>query len=281
MAKDGPLYFLLICSVGCVTVNVKTGEHYTFKAQQEGPFETVDWKYNGSLVVDWVVPNEPEWFRYEDRASLNKMTGDLSLTLKKTDSGVYKGQFQVAGFLKYFEQTIRVIDPLSKVEVTCEANGTGITFAASVVPQVPANITWTTPNGEITGERIHIEIEKIPEKGFVYCTAKNEVDIKTEELNLENCTKGPEPGSNIGTILGSIIAVVVVLGIVAGVVIWIYKKNKQTYTIGHLNKTVSSHELQSTPGEANGLKGASAELQPCMGSDAASKNQTAEADISS
>lgn len=95
--------------LGCVAVDVKTGEYYTFRAQQEGPFETVDWKHNGSLVVEWVASNEPEWFRYKDRANLNKVTGDLSLTLKKEDSGVYKGQFQKKQFLKYFDQTIRVI----------------------------------------------------------------------------------------------------------------------------------------------------------------------------
>lgn len=87
----------------------KTGTNHTFRPSIQGPIERIDWRYNGNLVVDWDNGSDPTWFRLKERASLDIKTGDLTLQLKKEDSGLFKGQFQVNGILHYFERTITVI----------------------------------------------------------------------------------------------------------------------------------------------------------------------------
>ena len=67
------------------------------------------WRLNGNLVVVWEGKSNPVWYRLKDRAQLNTDNGDLTVRLKKEDSGVFMAQFQVQGVVKYFERTVKVI----------------------------------------------------------------------------------------------------------------------------------------------------------------------------
>ncbi|MCJ8732537.1 hypothetical protein PDJAM_G00212570, partial [Pangasius djambal] len=140
---QGVLMSFILFDVGYVnSENVATGTNYTFLPKIQGKIEMFDWRHKGDLVVDWDPDNRAHWYRYRERAHLNTDTGDLTLQVKKEDSGLFRGQFQVNGVLQYFERTITVIDPVSEPKVTCKKNDTDITLLCSVNPPVQAEFTW-------------------------------------------------------------------------------------------------------------------------------------------
>ncbi|XP_047671250.1 uncharacterized protein LOC113654382 isoform X4 [Tachysurus fulvidraco] len=175
-------------SEGCVDCeNFKTGTNYTFKPAIPGVIELGDWKLNGNLVVVWEGKSEPVWYRIKDRAQLNTDNGDLTVRLKKEDSGVFKAQFQVQGVLKYFERTIKVIDPVTKPKVTCEQNDQDITLKCAVEAPVQALFTWSGPDGfSHVGDSVQIT-RKQNDNSIYYCSAKNEVSVMSAEFKLKDC----------------------------------------------------------------------------------------------
>lgn len=97
---------------GAVNIYIATRANYTFRSNIIGTFQSIQWTHNNNLVVEWETPYfpEPVWYRYGDRAQLNIATGDLTLTMvKKADSGVFKGQFQVNNALQYAEHTVTAV----------------------------------------------------------------------------------------------------------------------------------------------------------------------------
>ncbi|KAF4086923.1 hypothetical protein AMELA_G00089900 [Ameiurus melas] len=168
--------------------DLKTGTSYTFRPSIQGTIEILDWRHNGYLVVEWEPGSDPHFYRYQERASLDTKTGDFTLRLmKKEDSGVFRGQFQVKGVLQEFERTITVIDPVPKPKVTCEQNGMNITLRCSVEPSVQAEFTWSGPNGfSESGNSVHITKESDQEKVY-FCIAKNSVSHTDTEFNLNMC----------------------------------------------------------------------------------------------
>ncbi|XP_060732366.1 uncharacterized protein LOC132850166 isoform X3 [Tachysurus vachellii] len=175
-------------SEGCVDCeNFKTGTNYTFKPAIPGAIELGYWRLNGNLVVEWDVKSAPVWYRLKDRAQLNTDNGDLTVWLNKEDSGIFMAQFQVQGVLQYFERTIKVIDPVTKPEVTCKQNDQNIKLTCSLKPPVKAEFKWTGPNGfSHVGNSVQF-LGNENADSFYYCTAKNEVSEESAEFNLKNC----------------------------------------------------------------------------------------------
>ncbi|XP_053090073.1 uncharacterized protein LOC117597380 isoform X2 [Pangasianodon hypophthalmus] len=184
---QGILMSFILFDVGYVySENIATGTNYTFRPAIQGKIENFDWRHNGYLVVEWDPDNGAHWYRYRERAHINSDTGDLTLQVKKEDSGVFKGQFQVKGVLQYFERTITVIDTVSEPKVTCEQNDTDITLPCSVDPPVQAEFTWRGPDEfSHVGKSVHITRKE--SDSIYYCTAKNEVSQKTIEFKLKEC----------------------------------------------------------------------------------------------
>ncbi|GAA6108229.1 uncharacterized protein LOC113654382 isoform X1 [Tachysurus ichikawai] len=173
---------------GCVDCeNFKTGTNYTFKPAIPGVIELGDWRLNGNLVVEWEGKSETIWYRLKDRATLNTDNGDLTVWLKKEDSGVFKALFQVQGVLKSFERTIKVIDPVTKPKVTCEQNDQDITLKCSVDAPVQALFTWFGPDGfSHVGDSVQIT-RKQNDDSIYYCSAKNEVSVMSAEFKPKDC----------------------------------------------------------------------------------------------
>ncbi|KAM9487051.1 uncharacterized protein Hap1MRO34_006917 isoform 2-T2 [Clarias gariepinus] len=186
--------FLSVLNVGgAVNIYIATRANYTFRSNIIGTFQSIQWTHNNNLVVEWEPPYfpEPVWYRYGDRGQLNIATGDLTLTMvKKADSGVFKGQFQVNNALQYAEHTVTAVDAVSETKVTCEQNHTDITLLCSVEPPMQAEFTWSGPDGfSHVGNRVYVTRAK-GDKAIYYCTAKNEVSQKSAEFNIETCAKG-------------------------------------------------------------------------------------------
>ncbi|KAB5577060.1 hypothetical protein PHYPO_G00205640 [Pangasianodon hypophthalmus] len=196
---QGILMSFILFDVGYVySENIATGTNYTFRPAIQGKIENFDWRHNGYLVVEWDPDNGAHWYRYRERAHINSDTGDLTLQVKKEDSGVFRGQFQVKGVLQYFERTITVIDTVSEPKVTCEQNDTDITLPCSVDPPVQAEFTWTGPDEfSHVGKSVHITRKE--SDSIYYCTAKNEVSQKTIEFKLKECPGGYVYSQNIAT----------------------------------------------------------------------------------
>ncbi|XP_053482823.1 uncharacterized protein LOC128608797 isoform X2 [Ictalurus furcatus] len=224
MVNDGLslLVYFIIFSVDYVySEDIKAGTNHTFRPSIRGTIESIDWRYNGNLVVDWDSGNEPSWYRFKERASLDIKTGDLTLQLKKEDSGLFKGQFQVDGVLHYSERTITVIDPVPKPKVTCEQNDVNITLLCSVDPSVQAEFTWSGPNGlSQSGNSLHITKENDDERVY-FCTAKNKVSYSETEFSLKMCHQkdGGQDAFPIGVIVG-VLVVLVLIGLVLAGVFW-------------------------------------------------------------
>ncbi|XP_047671249.1 uncharacterized protein LOC113654382 isoform X3 [Tachysurus fulvidraco] len=175
-------------SEGCVDCeNFKTGTIYTFKPAIPGAIELGDWRLNGNLLVEWEGKSEPVWYRLKDRAQLNTDNGDLTVRLKKEDSGVFMAQFQVQGVVKYFERTVKVIDTVTKPKVTCEQNDQDITLKCSVEAPVQALFTWSGPDGfSHVGDSVQIT-RKQNDDSIYYCSAQNEVSVMSAEFKLKDC----------------------------------------------------------------------------------------------
>ncbi|XP_053090536.1 uncharacterized protein LOC113525845 isoform X2 [Pangasianodon hypophthalmus] len=224
------LYFLFIFSVGYVySENIATGTTYTFRPTIQGKIETFDWRHAGNLVVEWDPDNGAHWYRYGERAHINTDTADLTLQVKKEDSGVFKGQFQVKGVLQYFERTITVIDPVPEPKVACKQNDTGITLLCSVDPSVQAAFTWTGPNEfSHVGESVHIPRKS--DDAVYFCTAKNLVSEKTTEFTLKMCPEGEvnDDGGNGGAIAGGIIGILLLVAIAVAAYYFGIKKKDQS-----------------------------------------------------
>ncbi|XP_060732369.1 uncharacterized protein LOC132850168 [Tachysurus vachellii] len=226
------LFFLLGLCADCEFV--ATGTNCTLKSAITGPIELGDWRYNGNLVVEWDIKTGfLEWYRFQDRAKLNLANGDLSVVLKKEDSGVFKAQFQVNRVLQYFERTIKVIDPVTKPKVTCEENDQGIKLICSLVPPVEAEFKWTGPNGfSDVGNSTQIDRNQNDDSVY-YCSVKNEVSEESAELNPKDCFgKGPNE-INIGAVVGGIIAT---LGFIGLVVTSVFIHKKKGYSGGARGK---------------------------------------------
>ncbi|KAF4086924.1 hypothetical protein AMELA_G00089910 [Ameiurus melas] len=232
MVNDGRslVYFLFLFSVDYVySEDLKTGTNYTFRPSIQGTIEILDWRHNGNLVVEWEPGSDPHFYRYKERASLDTTTGDFTLRLmKKEDSGVFRGQFQVETILQEFERTITVIDPVPKPKVTCEQNGMNITLRCSVDPSVQAEFTWSGPNGfSESGNSVHITKESDQEKVY-FCIAKNSVSHTDTEFNLNMCPhKGGQggdggDGGSDGPNTIVIVIVIVILVLVLGLAIAVY-----------------------------------------------------------
>lgn len=103
---------MLYCAVllGCGTAEIiATGTSYTFKPDVTGVIESIEWKHNGNLVVEWGSNTKLHWYRYEERAQLNTENGSLTLRLTKNDSGVFEGRMQVLGILKNSKFEVEVL----------------------------------------------------------------------------------------------------------------------------------------------------------------------------
>ncbi|XP_017325873.1 lymphocyte function-associated antigen 3 isoform X2 [Ictalurus punctatus] len=231
MVNDGLslLVYFVIFSVDYVySEDFKTGTNHTFRPSIQGPIERIDWRYNGNLVVDWDSGSDPTWFRLKERASLDIKTGDLTLQLKKEDSGLFKGQFQVNGILHYFERTITVIDPVPKPKVTCEQNGVNITLRCSVDPSVQAEFTWSGPNGlSQSGNSLHITKES--EERVYFCTAKNKVSNSETEFSLKSCPPQAEDDEKDAFPIGAIVGVLIVLVLIGLVFVGVFWKKIKVY----------------------------------------------------
>ncbi|XP_053089849.1 uncharacterized protein LOC113524070 [Pangasianodon hypophthalmus] len=210
---QGILMSFILFDVGYVySENIATGTNYTFRPAIQGKIENFDWRHNGYLVVEWDPDNGAHWYRYRERAHINTDTADLTLQVKKEDSGVFRGQFQVKGVLQYFERTITVIDAVSEPKVTCEQNDTDITLLCSVDPPVPVEFTWRGPDGfSHVGKSVHITRKE--SDSIYYCTAKNEVSQKTIEFKLKECPEGNSrtEGNGLPVALSTTVFFIIVL----------------------------------------------------------------------
>ncbi|XP_058248627.1 CD48 antigen-like isoform X2 [Hemibagrus wyckioides] len=224
------LCFLLVFCVGCAyceTVYVATGKNHTFKPEIPGSIELGSWKHTGNLVVDWEAKSDPNFYpKYKGRASVNTDNGELTLQVKKEDSGVFKAEIQIQGTLKYFQSTLEVMDPVPAPKVTCTQVGENVTLQCSVDPPAKAEFKWTGPNSiSYVGNSVHIPGK--PNEGSIYfCIAKNQVNENVTEFKLKDCHyKETEQNGNAGVIVGSIFGV---LGVIAAALggFFLYKHNK-------------------------------------------------------
>ncbi|XP_058248809.1 uncharacterized protein LOC131354795 [Hemibagrus wyckioides] len=185
---QGIVLSFILFGVGCVHCeNIAAGTNYTFKPAIPGVIELGVWKHSGYLVVDSELKSEPFWYHYKERAHLNTETGDLTLQVKKEDSGVFQAHLQVQGTLKYFERMIIVIDPVPEPKVTCEQNELDIRLLCSVNPPMQAEFTWSGPNGfSHVGNSVNITRNQ-NDDSIYYCTAKNKVSQKEAEFKLKDC----------------------------------------------------------------------------------------------
>lgn len=95
----------------CITVNCATSQPCILTTNVGKP-ETIVWKNNvGNKLLDWDPDNNIQWYpQLRNRADLNTETGALTITaVRKTDSGVYKSEIQVAGKIKNIEYDLRVM----------------------------------------------------------------------------------------------------------------------------------------------------------------------------
>ncbi|KAF5905912.1 T-lymphocyte surface antigen Ly-9-like isoform X2, partial [Clarias magur] len=183
--------FLSVYNVGGGVNNyIASGADYTFITHITRTIQSIQWTRDNTLVVECDPPGNPDWYRFKTQAELDLKTGDLTVrALKKEDSGLFKGQFQVNGVLQYVEYSVTVVDAVSEPKVTCEQNDRDITLLCSVEPPVQAEFTWTGPDGfSHVGNRVHVTREKYDE-AIYYCTAKNEVSQKSTEFNIKTCAK--------------------------------------------------------------------------------------------
>ncbi|KAG7331171.1 hypothetical protein KOW79_005140 [Hemibagrus wyckioides] len=155
----GILMCFILFDVGCAycqSVYVETGKNHTFNPAIPGVIELGDWRCNDKLV-------------------------------KKQDSGIFKAQLQIQGNLKYFEHTLKVMDPVPQPKVTCKQIGTNVTLLCSVDPPVQAEFKWSGPNGfSHVGNSVHIT-GKQNEDSIYFCTAKNE---GSSEIGLTGYASG-------------------------------------------------------------------------------------------
>ncbi|XP_046701445.1 uncharacterized protein LOC124383105 isoform X2 [Silurus meridionalis] len=116
--------------------------------------------------------------------------------MQNVNSGEYKCQYQYKDKGTFDEITfqVEVIDPVSKPKVTCKKNATDITLTCTIGSSVPAEFTWTGPNGfSHVGNIVHITSQET-NNSLYFCTAQNEVSKETAEFTLMNCYKGGNKG---------------------------------------------------------------------------------------
>lgn len=101
--------FVVLGRVHSNTVAVLTGSDHTFDPAIKAQISSIDWRYQGNIVVEWEEGNDPIWYRHKERANLDLNTGVLILKkMKKEDNGEYKGLITVSGVIQNFEVTINV-----------------------------------------------------------------------------------------------------------------------------------------------------------------------------
>ncbi|KAF7709488.1 hypothetical protein HF521_016338 [Silurus meridionalis] len=171
-----------------------TGSTQTLSVNAERALKFIEWKHKGNLVVEWYGEGDPTQYRYN--AKLNTNTGDLTFKMLKVNSGEYKCQYQYKDKGTFDEKVfqVEVIDPVSKPKVTCKKNATDITLTCTIGSSVPAEFTWTGPNGfSHVGNIVHITSQET-NNSLYFCTAQNEVSKETAEFTLMNCYKGGNKG---------------------------------------------------------------------------------------
>ncbi|XP_053351881.1 uncharacterized protein LOC128523779 isoform X2 [Clarias gariepinus] len=196
MEKNALLFMVLFLSVlnvgGAANIYIPTGANYTFLSTITETIEAIQWTHANNIVVELDSFNsKPHWYRYSERGELNIKTGDLTLRVVKADSGVFKGQFQVKGVLRYAEYTVTVIDPVPKPSVTCvRHNETQVTLKCKVNSPVQPKFKWTGPN-EFSQDGDSLQISNTGTSAIYYCIVSNNVSNDSTEFNLSKCFPAP------------------------------------------------------------------------------------------
>ncbi|XP_052364242.1 uncharacterized protein LOC118372376 isoform X10 [Oncorhynchus keta] len=188
-----------------------------------GVLQEILWKHGVNKAVEWGTDGIQEFRDFKGRTSLNTTTGEITIRqLTKQLSGVYEAECMIGQKIQTFQQRVKVIDPVSQLEVTCELNGTMATIHCSAEgPLVEYRWSWPDHQGEMWSQEQngqHYNI-KSPESVSYTCEARNPVSEKTLTYSSNDCQGNPEIYIYTGICAG-----VLLVAVVVAVVVWLVKK---------------------------------------------------------
>ncbi|XP_029931039.1 CD48 antigen-like [Myripristis murdjan] len=180
-------------NVKAVTLYFRTGGTFTLDPGLPGIPRNILWTHGSDKAVEWRGQAEKlETYTYrefKDKSTLNLTTGALTVRdLVKDLSGTYKLELTTERGLSEFTQTVEVLDPVPKPEVSCvqEGNTTRL-FCFAKDHQV--QFRWSGPDldgmswGPMNGSADII----IGKQGSYSCEVKNPVSEKKQSFHTKDC----------------------------------------------------------------------------------------------
>ncbi|KAL2102790.1 hypothetical protein ACEWY4_001958 [Coilia grayii] len=225
-------------------INVATKGKVTLKPGVEGEIEDILWKHNGNKMVEWDKSGGPpsEYLTFKNRTKLNTNTGDVTIiNLAKDDSGSYEAEIQIAGVLKPITREVKVIDPVTKANITCQTSDAMTTLHCAAAGD-SLTYSWSGPGLQTAGMRGQTgpQISQENQDSVYTCEVTNPVSNSSVSFHSNDCFASGNP---LPTIIGVVAAVVVSVALAVGV--WCYCiKTKQRGQRRTENDTRSLQEAE-------------------------------------
>ncbi|XP_063073757.1 uncharacterized protein LOC134464212 [Engraulis encrasicolus] len=227
-----------------------TNGEVTLKPGVEGVIDDILWKHKGNKVVDWdLTAGAAEYLRFKGRTQLNTKTADVTIqSLTKEDNGLYEAEVQIAGLLRHKQLELKVIDPVTEANVTCETSDAMTTLHCVAVGD---NLTysWSGPGLPTVGMsgQTGPQISHENQDSVYTCNVSNPVGHGSVSFHARDCfgKRGQPYSEDIGAIIGGgVTAVALMVALAVGV--WCCcKKRKEK---GNNKDTDKNTTQQGHPG---------------------------------
>ncbi|KAG9329265.1 hypothetical protein JZ751_006300, partial [Albula glossodonta] len=164
-----------------------------------------------------------QYREFKGRTILDKKKGDLTITgLTIEDSGLYRAELLKAGYLKYYDHEVKIIDAVTKPAVTCQIKNSTVTLRCAGDQSPLTQYSWVGPGIQNKpGSELQLNNEDIQNSTVYSCVVKNPVSNRREDFDAKTCL--PAPGGSSAVITVLIIALILIT-IVLGLAFMYYKK---------------------------------------------------------
>ncbi|XP_063073759.1 signaling lymphocytic activation molecule-like [Engraulis encrasicolus] len=182
-------------------------------------------------MVEWDLTagaETTEFLRFKGRTKLNTKTGDVTIIrLAKEDSGLYEGEFQIAGVLRLTPCELKVLDPVTEANVNCETSDDSTTLHCTAVGD-SLTYSWSGPGLPTAGMsgQTGPQISHENQDSVYTCNVSNPVGHVSVSFHARDCFGTRDSKTRVAVIGLAATAAVLVLLLALAVGIWCYLKKR-------------------------------------------------------